>query len=261
MQTQIIQIDNNLVLFLKGRLMLNQCRQLKETVITRLNPTIKNIYIHLKAVDFIDSAGLGLLVGIKMSANKVNAQTYLIAPKSEVKTLFAVAKLDMIFKIIDSEDLVPDKELLKKARAKLENDTAVFGGKESAEITEITHKDGNSITNDPKHPIQDNNPSNEDRKEWKKEIVLKCCREALSYLNEGKLYKAVQNFKNALRHDPTYLPARNNLALLYEKKSQWYEQALEEWETLLTVARELDETKYIERAEKHIEKLRKVLNQ
>lgn len=258
MQTRIIQVDNNLVLFLKGRLMLNQCRQLKDTVINRLNPTIQNIYIHLKEVDFIDSAGLGLLVGIKMSANKFNAQTYLVAPKSEVKTLFSVAKLDMIFKIVDKEEHITNKELFSKARVKLENETAVLDGKKSAAITEKTH--GN-ITADEKSQglFKDKESVIEDKKVRKKEIIHSYCREALNYLNEGKLYKAVQNFKNALRQDPTYLPARNNLALLYEKKSEWYEQALEEWETLLTVAKQLGEDKYQERAEKHIAKLHKIL--
>ncbi len=238
--------------------MLNQCRQLKDTVIGRLNPSLKNIFIHLKEVDFIDSAGLGLLVGIKMSANKYNAQTYLVAPKNEVKTLFSVAKLDMIFKILKTEDEMPDKSLLKKAHAKLEDETATFDTKKSAAITEQT-TDNNKRASQKKSTSSVQDLSIEERKKRKKEMICSYCREALNYLNEGKLYKAIQNFKNALREDPTYLPARNNLALLYEKKQQWYEQALEEWETLLTVAKEMGEDKYQQRAQKHIEKLHKML--
>ena len=92
--------------------------------------------------------------------------------------------------------------------------------------------------------------------EVKKKSIQQFCREALNYFNQGDLEKAVENFKKALRVDPTYLPARNNLALIYERNPQWHAAAIEEWNTIMTLADELNEAKYKERAEKKLAQLR-----
>ncbi len=255
---QVIQVEHSLVIFIKGRILLRECRELKDSVLSRLNPTVKVLYIDLKEVDFIDSAGLGVMVGIKMSANKYGAPTYLIGPKPEIKSLFTVAKLDSIFKIVNSESELPDPDILKKAKQKLENETATIESKKHGTSAQKTTIPVNMNEEDSSVGLFASKNKNSTTDE-KKQKVLNLCKEALTLFNKGDIKSAIEKFKEALRIDPTYLPARNNLALLYEKSPKWYKNALEQWETVLTLSKELNEPKYEQRALKRMKILKKKL--
>lgn len=262
MQLQAIQIDKSLLIIIKGKILLRECRTLKDTVLARLNPTIDNVYINLQEVDFIDSAGLGVMVGIKMSANKYSAVTYLIGPRPEVKSLFTVAKLDSIFKIVVDYQALPDQEFFVKAKQKLENETAAFdvSSSSSEKGARVVTAEFPQVEDDSHLGLfQDKGSQNKESSEGesKKATIQSKCKEALSCFNHGKLQDAIDLFKEALRIDPTYLPARNNLAMLYEKNPKWYRRALDEWEMVLTLADELNEAKYHDRAAKKIRILKK----
>ena len=53
------------------------------------------------------------------------------------------------------------------------------------------------------------------------EQVDEHCRKAVELMRQGDYEKAVEKYLEALKIDPDYLPAYNNLAIVYEKRPAW----------------------------------------
>lgn len=77
-------------------------------------------------------------------------------------------------------------------------------------------------------------------------------------MREGDYNKSIEKYNQALKLDPNYVPALNNLAIIYEKKPHTYSKAIELWEHVLQICKEKDDKKHLERAEKHLQKLREI---
>jgi anti-sigma B factor antagonist len=63
----------------------------------------KKILINLGKVDYIDSSGLGHLIGAFTSARKGGGALKLLNPKKNVHDLMQITKLNTIFEIMDDE--------------------------------------------------------------------------------------------------------------------------------------------------------------
>lgn len=57
------------------------------------------IVIDLTSLEFIDSAGLGMLLIVRDEANKANRQLILRSPRGQVKRMFEVTKFDTLFDV------------------------------------------------------------------------------------------------------------------------------------------------------------------
>ena len=57
------------------------------------------IVIDLAKLEFIDSAGLGMLLIVRDEANKANRSLVLSGPKGQVKRMFEVTKFDTLFTV------------------------------------------------------------------------------------------------------------------------------------------------------------------
>jgi anti-anti-sigma factor len=69
-------------------------------IMTRLlGITGQPLIIDLSQMDFIDSAGLGMLLIARDEAGKANQQLTLRGPKGQVKRMFAVTKFEGLFTI------------------------------------------------------------------------------------------------------------------------------------------------------------------
>ena len=97
-------IDGVTVVDCHGRIIFgDESLMLRETVKEFLKTT-KDIVINLKDVNYIDSGGLGTLVGLLTSARSVGGTIKLANLTHRVDELLQVTKLLTVFEVFDSED-------------------------------------------------------------------------------------------------------------------------------------------------------------
>jgi anti-sigma B factor antagonist len=81
----------------------DECAILRERVVDMLPGTPK-IVVNLKGVDYIDSGGLGMLVGLLVSARNRGGELKLASPRKRVKDVLRRTNLDRIFRVYGSND-------------------------------------------------------------------------------------------------------------------------------------------------------------
>ena len=69
---------------------------------------VGTVVINLEKVDYMDSSGLATLVEIYKNMRKYEGTIRLVELSDKVKGLFAITKLDKLFKIFDDEALALD---------------------------------------------------------------------------------------------------------------------------------------------------------
>ena len=88
-----------------GRIILGQeTNDLRESLKGLLANGTTKIVINLAQVDFIDSSGLGALVGLYSTANSRGAKIKLAAITKRFHELLQITKLLTVFDVYDSED-------------------------------------------------------------------------------------------------------------------------------------------------------------
>jgi anti-sigma B factor antagonist len=75
----------------------------RERVLNMLTGTSR-IVVNLSGVDYIDSGGLGILVGLLVSAKKRGGELKLVSPHKRVKDVLRQTSLDTIFRVYGSDD-------------------------------------------------------------------------------------------------------------------------------------------------------------
>ena len=55
--------------------------------------------INLENLDYIDSTGLGVMIGVLKKLKIDNKEIYILNPKNNVKKIFTITGLDKIFKM------------------------------------------------------------------------------------------------------------------------------------------------------------------
>ena len=92
------------ILSCDGRIVFgDECAVLRERIVNMLPGTPK-IVLNLKGVDYIDSGGLGMLVGLLVSARKRGGELQLASPHERVKHLLRRTNLDTIFRVYENND-------------------------------------------------------------------------------------------------------------------------------------------------------------
>lgn len=101
-QTQIS--GDVFVLGCNGRIVsVDDCAVLRERVGNMLRETLK-IVVNLKEVDYIDSDGLGTLVGLLVSARNRGGELKLVSPNQRIKELLRRTSLDNIFRVYGNNE-------------------------------------------------------------------------------------------------------------------------------------------------------------
>ncbi len=246
MEMRLFEASGNILVRLKGRIVLDECDRLKSAIGSSMNPQTSQVNIDLSEVDFIDSAGLGALVGIKISANKHRARLTLINPSRGVSDILMVSKLDSIFEIITGTDA---DQLIQEV-AKPANERQAPGAAEPA------------ASSGPAMPsMPERNPAGgaqAPEEETIKDRVDRLCKEAVEFMRRGDYESAADCYQKAVDLNPEYLPAHNNLAIVFEKRPHWHEKAIEQWRKVLALSENNNDQKHIDRAKKHIENLERL---
>jgi len=101
-QTQIL--GDVFILHCKGRIVYgDECAALRERVVSMLSGSPK-IVVSLREVDHIDSEGLGMLVGLLVSARNRAGDLALASPATRVKDLLRRTNLDGVFRVYGKSD-------------------------------------------------------------------------------------------------------------------------------------------------------------
>jgi anti-anti-sigma factor len=67
-------------------------------------PGTPKIVVNLDGVDYIDSGGLGILVGLLVSARNRGGELKLVSPRERVKDVLRSTNLDRIFRLYANND-------------------------------------------------------------------------------------------------------------------------------------------------------------
>jgi anti-sigma B factor antagonist len=247
MDIRLYQNKDKMLVQLSGRVVLDECDRLKAAIVPRIAPPVSQVILDLGRVEFIDSAGLGALVGMKVSSNKNRARLSLASPSKSVSDILLVSKLDSIFEVLKGNDATNLIGSLAKSEF-------LVSGDESTPSQAATQ--GPPQFQSP--PPQSGTPKQEQEAPpggSTKEQIEHYCRKAVEFMRNRDFDPAVDCYKKALALDPDYLPAHNNLAIVYEKKPQWNTLAVKQWEKVLELSQARGDQKHIERAQKHLDAL------
>src|SRR3954470_17381555 len=92
------------IIDLSGRITLGEgTGTLRDTVKDALTKGEKNILLNLADVSYIDSAGLGELVGCSTTARNSGGTLKLLSLQKKIKDLMQITKLHTIFEVHDDE--------------------------------------------------------------------------------------------------------------------------------------------------------------
>ncbi len=296
MELEIYQVRSDVYIAIRGRIVLEECDRLKSACLPLIRKGVEQIFIDLSKVEYIDSAGLGVLVGFKMTASKHRARIVLLQPSRAVADILYISKLDGIFDILTGAEA----DLLKAQMAQPSNRMGVpsperaAAGEFSSQSTPAIPRPGVGISPKPEPAVpppgisatgptgaprpaepaaSSSRPFEASIREGgesqafasmdatvrtQKEMIEEHCRKAVDYMRVGNYDMAVLEYEKALRIDPEYLPALNNLAIVYEKQPSWIPKAIEQWEIVLRVSQQRGDQKHIDRAKRHLANLRQL---
>lgn len=240
---KVFQSGDKALVRMTGKVVLDECDRIKSTIIPLISPQIKHINLDLSGVEFIDSAGLGAMVGVKVTSNKHKARLALLNPSKEVANILMVSKLDSIFDIITGSDA----RAVIESIAQPANQVAQPGV-----ATASTPKGGPAVPAMPTTPSS--NPTFENvTGQSVTEQIDGLCRQAVEFMKMGNYEGAAEAYQRVLQLNPDYVPALNNLAIVYEKRPEWHDLAIEQWNRVLSISTKNNDAKHTERAKKHLE--------
>lgn len=105
MQIEERAVGDVVVLDLKGRITLGEGDQLlKDKVNSLVNQGRKRMVLNLAGVPYIDSAGLGEIVGSYTTVSRQGGSLKLLNLTKKITDLLAITKLLTVFDTFDSED-------------------------------------------------------------------------------------------------------------------------------------------------------------
>ncbi|MDF2986345.1 MAG: anti-sigma-factor antagonist [Eubacterium sp.] len=84
---------------LSGEIDIYTCQTFKSELNEVVNTFKGDIYLDCKELTYIDSTGLGILVGALKEIRKGNNNIYICNLKDNIKKLFIITGLDKLFKI------------------------------------------------------------------------------------------------------------------------------------------------------------------
>lgn len=240
------QDASELLIALKGRLVLEELSRLKEGILPLITREIDNIYVDLRAVDYVDSAGLGLLIGLKMQSKSHGANIILMEPNQVVQDVLSISRVDGIFEMLRGREADSVRDRLA-TQSNLKSPDGSAGSTDA----DFAPEEPRAFVDSQGHFQLGDDELNRQREQLEDQ-----CRHAVEALRQGDYERSIQCYKAALELDNDYLPALNNLAIVYEKQPNWHPLAIETWERVLEVSRHRSDTKHMDRAQRHLADLR-----
>ncbi len=101
---EINRIDNVAVVVCRGRIVFGEettdfCRSVRG-----LLPAGPHVVLHLGGIEYIDSGGLGSIVGLLLAARRANGDLGICEPSQRVHDLLRITKLDSVIPVFSSQE-------------------------------------------------------------------------------------------------------------------------------------------------------------
>jgi anti-sigma B factor antagonist len=98
-------LENYTILYVEGLIKLGESAEFFSSALENvLKNESTNVIIDFTKIDYIDSTGIGELVGYLGKFTNQNRKLILVNPSERIQKLLKLAKLDAVFKIYNSED-------------------------------------------------------------------------------------------------------------------------------------------------------------
>ena len=97
--------DNFTILYVEGLIKLGESAEFFSSALENvLKNESSNVIIDFTKIDYIDSTGIGELVGYLGKFSNQNRKLILVNPSERIQKLLKLAKLDTVFKIYNTEE-------------------------------------------------------------------------------------------------------------------------------------------------------------
>ncbi len=143
-----VEEKSKLTAFLSGEIDHHSAKEIRKEIdinVQKLNPT--NLYLDFSKVDFMDSSGIGLVMGRYKLQSERGGKVFIQNPPPLIKKVMLVAGINKLAKIVSID--VPLSEM-QKAKESAQNSDKLSVQAESAEISVqsgSSDKDNNSDEN------------------------------------------------------------------------------------------------------------------
>ncbi|HPJ26715.1 MAG TPA: STAS domain-containing protein [Synergistaceae bacterium] len=99
MKTQLTVQGNRMEAHLSGYMYVEDASQFREEAIKKMGETVSHLEIYMGELQFIDSAGMGVLISLYKRCAKRGGTVVLHDLRGSVQEVFKLTRLDQIFSV------------------------------------------------------------------------------------------------------------------------------------------------------------------
>src|SRR5213594_344357 len=129
-QAEVVVVD------VEGQLIVGNRQELKQKVLDELEKGEKKFLIDFAKTGYIDSSGLGVLVSLSKKILEQGGELRLANLNDDLKTLFELTKLDILFQIADTRDAWLPREGMSQDNAAGRHHARAVG-RDAARVIEV----------------------------------------------------------------------------------------------------------------------------
>ncbi|MDR3710142.1 MAG: STAS domain-containing protein [Capsulimonadaceae bacterium] len=111
--TTTVPSANTRLIRLSGEIDIYTSAQLKQEIAKVLSEGVRFIVLNLSSVEYLDSTGLGLLIGTLKRLREHNGNLVIVSPSVRIVRVFEITGLYKIFDICATEQEAAEKENLQ----------------------------------------------------------------------------------------------------------------------------------------------------
>lgn len=97
MDCEIEESNSGLIIKVKENIVAENCSDLRNIVVDQIKKNNINFILDLKETNFIDSAGLGVIIGLRSTMNSKKGSLQLINLNKRILEIFKITRIDKIF--------------------------------------------------------------------------------------------------------------------------------------------------------------------
>lgn len=97
MDCEIEESNSGLIIKVKENIVAENCSDLRNIVVDQIKKNNINFILDLKETNFIDSAGLGVIIGLRSTINSKKGSLQLTNLNKRILEIFKITRIDKIF--------------------------------------------------------------------------------------------------------------------------------------------------------------------
>lgn len=243
---------HELMVELKGRLTLENTETVRKRLHDLIEGHLEKFYLYMGDLEYVDSGGWGTMVGLKVAVTRNRTRLTFLAPNDRVMDIFRISKLDSIFDIITGVEAEAIRKTLQRPENLLWRDSPDESqSRYNTEAYFTPYTEENTPT-----PVGGSSSGSGAGGDSRSREIAELSRRAVEYLRFGDYPSVIETYRKVLEIDPDDISALNNLGVVYEKRPEWRERAVETWERVRELSEVRQDAKHADRARRHLKALR-----